>query len=85
MLRLHREGHLELPAPKKRPINNAIRHRHVRTVVEVDSTSIEGTPRALGSLEIRLVRRAEGEDLFGQLLRDHPDLGYTRPVGEHLA
>lgn len=84
MLRLHREGHLELPAPKKRPINNAIRHRHVRTVVEVDSTSIEGTLRSLGPLEIRLVRRAEGEDLFGQLLRDHHYLGYTRPVGEHL-
>jgi len=35
-------------------------------------------------LEIRLVRRAEGEDLFAQLLRDHHYLGYTRPVGEHL-
>ena len=84
MLRLYREGHIELPAPKKRPPNNAIRHRQVRTVVRVDTTPIEGNLSSLGPLEIRLVRRAEGEDLFAQLLRDHHYLGYTRPVGEHL-
>ena len=84
MLRLYREGHIELPAPKKRPPNNAIRHRQVRTVVAVDTTPIEGNLPSLGPLEIRLVRRAEGEDLFAQLLRDHHYLGYTRPVGEHL-
>ncbi|MBN8246027.1 MAG: DUF4338 domain-containing protein [Verrucomicrobia bacterium] len=84
MLRLHRQGHIELPAPKKRPLNNAIRHRRVRTVMGVDSTPLEGSLRSLAPLEIRLVRRAEGEDLFAQLLRDHHYLGYTRPVGEHL-
>ena len=84
MLRLYREGHIELPAPKKMPLNNAIRHRQVRTVVGVDTGPLEGTLRSLGPLEIRLVRRAEGEDLFAQLLRDHHYLGYTRPVGEHL-
>ena len=84
MLRLHREGHLELPAPKQKPPNNAIRHRQVRTVVAVDTTPMEGSLSSLGPLEIRLVRRAEGEDLFAQLLRDHHYLGYTRPVGEHL-
>jgi phage FluMu protein Com len=84
MLRLHREGHLELPAPKRKTINNAIRHRQVRSVSAVDTTPIEGTLRSLQPLEIRLVRRAEGEDLFAQLLRDHHYLGYSRPVGEHL-
>jgi len=84
MLRLHRSGHIELPAPKQKVVNNAILHRQVRTVVSVDSTPIEGTLGSLGPLEIRLVRRAEGEDLFAQLLRDHHYLGYTRPVGEHL-
>ena len=84
MLRLHRSGHIELPAPKQKVVNNAIRHRQVHTVVAVDSGPIEGNLPSLGPLEIRLVRRAEGEDLFAQLLRDHHYLGYTRPVGEHL-
>ena len=38
----------------------------------------------MGPLEIRLVRRAEGEDLFARLLKEHHYLGYSRPVGEHL-
>ena len=84
MLRLHREGHLELPAARSQPLNNAIRHRQVRSVSAVETTPIEGTLRALPPLEIRLARRAEGEDLFAQLLRDHHYLGYSRPVGEHL-
>ena len=70
MLRLHRSGHIELPAPKQKVVNNAIRHRQVRTVVPVDSAPIEGNLQSIGALEIRLVRRAEGEDLFAQLLRD---------------
>lgn len=84
MLRLHRSGHIELPTPKRKVVNNAVRHRQVRTVVSVDSAPIEGSLQSLGPLQIRLVRRAEGEDLFAQLLRDHHYLGYTRPVGEHL-
>jgi Domain of unknown function (DUF4338) len=84
MLRLHRAGHIELPAPKQTSTNNAIRHRHVREVVPVDTTPIEGSLRSLGPLDIRLVRRAEGEDLFAQLLKEHHYLGYSRPVGEHL-
>ena len=84
MLRLHRSGHIELPAPRQKVVNNAIHHREVRTVVAVDTTPIEGNLSSLGPLEIRLVRRAQGEDLFAQLLRDHHYLGYTRPVGEHL-
>ena len=84
MLRLHREGHIDLPAPRIQAVNNAIRHRHVRSVSAVETTPIEGTLRSLQPLEIRLVRRAEGEDLFAQLRRDHHYLGYSRPVGEHL-
>jgi hypothetical protein len=50
----------------------------------VDQTPIEGSLAALGPLEIRLVRRTEGEDLFARLLKEHHYLGYSRPVGEHL-
>ena len=84
MLRLHRAGLIQLPEPKQRPINNAILHRRVREVPAVDQTPITGALATLGALEIRLVRRTEGEALFGQLLKQHHYLGYSRPVGEHL-
>lgn len=87
MLRLHREGHIQLPAPRFRAVNNAIRHRHVRSLEEVDPTPWEGPLGQLrppGDLEIQQVRRSEGEDLFNQLLQKYHYLGYSRPVGEHL-
>ncbi len=49
-----------------------------------DTTPIEGTLASFGPLEIHLVRRAEGEALFAQLLSRYHYLGYSRPVGEHL-
>lgn len=84
MLALHRAGHIELPAKRKSPLNNAIAHRRVSKVQAYDVTPIEGSLESLGPLEIRLVRRAEGEKLFAHLLSRYHYLGYSRPVGEHL-
>ena len=84
MLALHRAGHLELPAKRQAPPNNAIAHRRVASGATYATTPITGGVAALGPLTIQLVRRAEGEALFAQLLRDHHYLGYSRPVGEHL-
>ena len=84
MLRLHRAGQITLPPPRFQAVNNAITHRRVRQVVEIEATPIVGSLSSLGPLEIRLVRRADGESLFGQLLQQHHYLGYSRPVGEHL-
>jgi hypothetical protein len=84
LLALHRAGHIELPAKRKAPPNNAIRHRQVAPVALYDTTPIEETLASLGTLEIQLVRRAEGEALFAHLLSRHHYLGYSRPVGEHL-
>lgn len=84
MLALHRAGQIELPAKRSSPLNNAIRHRRVSEVEAIDTTPIEGSLASLGPLEIRLVRRAEGEQLFAHLLSHHHYLGYSRPVGEHL-
>jgi len=84
MLALHRAGHIQLPAKRQAPLNNAIRHRRVVPVGTHDTTAIQGSLASLGPLEIRLVRRAEGEGLFAQLLNRHHYLGYSRPVGEHL-
>jgi hypothetical protein len=84
LLALHRAGHLELPAKRQSPPNNALRHRQAAPVAPYDTTPIAGTLASLGALDIRLVRRAEGEALFAQLLSRYHYLGYSRPVGEHL-
>ena len=84
MLALHRAGHIELPAKRQFPHNNAIAHRHVAPVETYDTDPITGSLATLGPLEIRLVRRADGEKLFAHLLSRYHYLGYSRSVGEHL-
>lgn len=84
MLALHRAGHIELPAKRSSPHNNAITHRRVAEVPSYDTTPIEVSLEQLGPLEVWLVRRAEGERLFAHLLSRYHYLGYSRPVGEHL-
>lgn len=84
MLALHRAGHLQLPAPRCRPRNNVIAQRRVMAVEAYDTTPLTGTVASLGALDIRQVRRAAGEELFGHLLDRYHYLGYRRPVGEHL-
>jgi hypothetical protein len=84
MLALHRAGHIELPAKQNAPPNNAIAHRRVGQVQPYDTTPIQMSLQSLGPLEVRLVRRAEGEGLFTHLLSRYHYLGYSRPVGEHL-
>jgi hypothetical protein len=68
MLVLHRAGHIPLPAPRIKAVNNAILHRRVAQLEFCDTTPIEGSLASLGALEIRLVRRSEGESLFNYLL-----------------
>jgi hypothetical protein len=84
LLALHRAGHIQLPAKRHSPPNNAIAHRRVSAAESYDPTPIASSLAALGPLEIRLVRRAEGEKLFAHLLSRYHYLGYSRPVGEHL-
>lgn len=84
MLALHRAGHIELPAAKVRVPNNAIAHRRLPDELPLEQEPFAGRLRDLGPLEVRQVRRGEGEGLFNQLLAQHHYLGYTRPVGEHL-
>lgn len=84
MLALHRAGQIQLPPPRRTLVNNAIQHRRVAPVESCDTTPIEGSLASLGPLEIRLVRRAEGEDTFNSLLSQYHYLSFSRPVGEHL-
>lgn len=84
MLALHRAGYIQLPAQRYCPPNNAIVHRRVGQAEAYQTSPIEGSLESLGPLELRLVRRAEGEKLFAHLLNGYHYLGYSRPVGEHL-
>ena len=84
MLRLHRAGHLQLPEPRRQIPNHAIHHRRVSSPEFCDTSPIEGSLASLGPLDIRMVRRAEGEDAFNYLLSQYHYLGFSRPVGEHL-
>ena len=84
MLALHRAGHIQLPEARQKAVNNAILHRRVEQLEFCDTTPMEGSLASLGPVEIRLVRRAEGEDAFNYLLSQYHYLSFSRPVGEHL-
>jgi hypothetical protein len=83
MLHLHRAGLIELPAVRRRPVNNVVAHRRPRAL-EVDQTLLRGGLSAIRPLRFQQVRRSDQERLFDALLEAHHYLGYTRPVGEHL-
>src|SRR6266481_9256608 len=59
-------------------------HRQVSEVQPYSTSPLAGSLLGLGPLELRLVRRAEGEALWAHLLCRYHYLGYSRPVGEHL-
>ena len=83
LLKLHRGGHIELPAPQwtssKKPWA-----RRTPPRVEVDDTPLQTPLRELGPLEIRQVRRTPEEEVVNGLVQQYHYLGYRQPVGEHL-
>ncbi|MBD3349681.1 MAG: DUF4338 domain-containing protein [Candidatus Eisenbacteria bacterium] len=83
MLELHRAGHIELPPPRFRTVNNVTRRRRPPPA-NVDTTPIRCSLSALGPIEFHQVRRSAAERLFASLIEEHHYLGYTQPVGEHL-
>ena len=83
LLRLHRGGHIQLPAPRNPHTNRAGWHRRA-PAVPIDRTPIETRLADLLPLSFHLVRRTSEEPLFKALLHEHHELGYTQPVGEHL-
>lgn len=84
MLELHRAGHIQLPAQRFRPPNNAARHRSPARPLAPESPPLACSLAELGPVEIRQVRRTPEEKLFGSLMQGHHYLAYTQPVGEHL-
>ncbi len=84
MLELHRAGHIQLPAQRLCPPNNAARHRAPVCLLAPAAPPLECSLAELGALEIRQVRRTPQEKIFGSLMQGHHYLAYTQPVGEHL-
>jgi hypothetical protein len=83
MLKLHREGHIELP-PRKQPFTGGRQSKQKIKKPEIDQTPILSTVKQLQPIEIRQVRRTRLETLFNSLIEQYHYLGYTQPVGEHL-
>jgi len=94
MLELHRAGHIQLPAKRVSPPNNAVTHGRAPSpclpegqtelALPLEAAPLDCSLRELGALEIRQVRRTAQEGLLDRLLQNYHYLGYTRPVGEHL-
>ena len=83
MLELQRAGHIELPAKRMSPPNNAARHSPPPLELAPAVWPLEGSLAELGRLEIRQVRRTPEEKLFGSLMQGHHYLAYTQPVGDY--
>lgn len=78
------QARIQLPPPGIKTINNAILHRRVEQLGFCDTAPIGGYFVSLGTLEIRLVSRSQGEATFNSLHNEYHYLGFSRPVGEHL-
>jgi len=83
MLKLHREGLIELPPPRRQNPNPLAR-RAAPAVVEVDQTRVHASLSSLKPLRFEQVRRTARERLFNSLIQQYHYLGYTQPVGEQL-
>jgi hypothetical protein len=83
MLKLHREGLIELPPVRQVPCN-PLAHRSQPTVVSVDARPLQAKLSEIQPLEFRQVRRTPEEALFNSLLEQFHYLCYKQPVGEHL-
>lgn len=83
MLKLHREGYITLPPPK-RTIKNPFVNRKRPPKIEIDQTRLSTALSRIRPLEIRQVKNTPEEKIFNSLIEHHHYLGYCHPVGEQL-
>src|ERR1700688_1084710 len=79
MLKLHREGLIELP-PTRRVTRNWLVERETPPAMEVDTSPLQVKLAELQPLIVRQVRRAPDEPLFNSLIEQHHYLRYSQPV-----
>jgi len=84
LLRLEKEGHIELPPRKRALIPTPFLSCKTPGPVEVDESPIEASLKDIAPITFRQVRRTPHEKLFNWLIHTYHYLGYTQPVGEHL-
>jgi hypothetical protein len=83
MLKLHREGNIQLP-PRKKRFTGGCQSRQKIEKLDIDQTPLVSTVKQLHPVEFRQVRKTHHEKLFNSLIEHYHYLGYTQPVGEHL-
>ena len=83
MLKLHREGLIELPPVRHVP-NNPLASRKRPAAIALAPASLQATLAEIEPILIKEVRRTPDEALFNSLLEQHHYLAYTQPVGEHV-
>lgn len=83
MLKLDREGRIELP-PVRRIPRNPLAERNQPAVVAVDAQPLTAKLSQIQPLQFRQVRRTADEALFNSLMEQYHYLQYTQPVGEQL-
>lgn len=84
LLKLHREGLIELPPKRRSPVNYLAKRRRPEKVPLLVWDPVGSCLGDLRPLEFRQVRRTGEERLFESLIETHHYLGYVQPVGEHL-
>jgi hypothetical protein len=84
LLMLERAGEIELPPVRWHIVGQRRTARPRPEAILIDTTPLTMPLRALGAIEIELVRRTADEPLFQSLMEQFHYLRYEQPVGEHL-
>jgi Domain of unknown function (DUF4338) len=84
LLMLERAGEIELPPVRRHIVGQRRTARPRPEAILIDTTPLTMPLRALGAIEIELVRRTADEPLFQSLMEEFHYLRYEQPVGEHL-
>jgi uncharacterized protein DUF4338 len=84
LLMLERAGEIELPPVRRQIRGQCRRERRQPEVMQIDATPLAAPLKALGPIDLQLVRRTASEPLFRSLMEQYHYLGYEQPVGEHL-
>jgi hypothetical protein len=84
LLALHRAGHIELPAARRRRTPHPGAMPRKAEPVLTDCPRLRCSLEALGPIEIQQVRRSPEERVCNGLIAAYHPLGYSQPVGEHL-